>query len=66
MIFAKYLLKAEIKGKGEMGKKRAQLGTIRQMWNDGCSYEDIEHTLLDTIPELNASYSESDDSDQEE
>ena len=51
--------KAEMKRKTERGRKRAQLGTVRQLWEEGKSFEDIETLLLDTMPELEDDTSES-------
>ena len=44
--------KAELRRKHELRFKRQQLGTIRQMWQAGSTYEDIESSLLATLPEF--------------
>ena len=59
--------KAHIKQKQEIRQKRQQLGTIRQMIQEGGSYEELESALLQTMPELRDTslYSSSDESDSE-
>ena len=59
-------LKSEIKRKSEKGRKRAQLGTVRQLWEDGRTFEEIEHTLLETLPDLQADGHTTTDTEDEE
>jgi hypothetical protein len=44
--------KTEIRRKKDLRLKRQQLGTIRQMWHKGTSYEEFESSLLDTLPDM--------------
>ena len=44
--------KAEIRKKQEIRLKRHQLGTIRQMWQAGGSYKELESSLLATMPDF--------------
>jgi hypothetical protein len=57
--------KTEAKRKSERGRRREQLGTVRQLWAEGHSFEEIEHTLLEAMPDLvtgpDSSDSESDE-----
>lgn len=57
--------RAEAKRKSERGRRREQLGTVRQMWAEGKSFDEIEHTLLDTMTDLGP-YSDTSDSDSDE
>ena len=58
--------RAETKRKSERGRKRAQLGTVRQLWEEGKSYEELEQKLLESLPELTEqTYSSSDSEDDE-
>jgi len=41
--------KFEVKQKAESRRKRQQMGTVRQLWNEGHSYEEIEDSLLQTL-----------------
>jgi hypothetical protein len=54
--------KHDLRRKKELRIKRQQLGTIRQMWNEGGSFEDFESSLFDTLPDLKgaADYSSED------
>lgn len=57
--------KAEAKRKSERGRKREQLGTVRQLLAEGHSFDEIEHTLLDIMPDLTAGPDSSDSESDE-
>ena len=38
--------KINMKNKGEANKKTQKLGTIRQMWEQGRSYDQVEENLM--------------------
>jgi len=48
-----------MKRKSDRGKRREQLGTVKQLWDEGRSFEEIENTLLATLPEFDAVSSDS-------
>lgn len=56
--------KLALKQKQELRRKRQQLGTIRQMWQAGNSYEEFETSLLECIPDL-VDHDDSSSSDDE-
>ncbi len=56
--------RTEAKRKAERGRKREQLGTVRQMWAEGRSFEEIESTLLMTMPELETPASSDSENDE--
>mmetsp|Transcript_28357 Transcript_28357/g.40629 ORF Transcript_28357/g.40629 Transcript_28357/m.40629 type:complete len:249 (+) Transcript_28357:2499-3245(+) len=43
--------KSELRRKRDLRLKRHQLGTIRQMWQEGGTYEELKSSLLATMPE---------------
>jgi hypothetical protein len=55
--------KKELRRKQDLRLKRHQLGTIRQMWQAGASFEDMESSLFKSMPDLKtaAEYSSDDD-----
>lgn len=55
--------RTEMKKKAEIRRKRASLGTIRELWNSGQSFDDAEQALLAHIPDL--SHPDGDSSDDE-
>ena len=44
--------RANIKKKAGLRNKRHQLGTVREMWNMGCTFEEVEHRLMEVMPHL--------------
>jgi hypothetical protein len=57
--------KEEAKRKSERGRKRAQLGIVRQMWTEGRPFDEIEHALLDSTSDDHF-HNDSSDSDTDE
>lgn len=55
--------KKELRRKQELRLKRQQLGTIRQMWQAGASFEDMESSLFNSMPDLKAAAEFSSDDD---
>ena len=41
--------KADMKAKGEARLHKQKLGTVRQMWEQGCSYDEVEENLLSMV-----------------
>jgi hypothetical protein len=53
--------RTDMKKKNEIRRKRASLGTIRELWNSGRTFEEAEHSLLAQLPDLNHPDEESSD-----
>ena len=58
--------KQNIKQKAELRQKRQHLSTIRQMWANGSSFEEMEASLIASMPEYPTELSDSDTSSSEE
>ena len=53
--------KTELKKKATARAKRQQLGTVRELWDLGHSYDEVEHQLLEAMPHLTDGDDSSDD-----
>jgi hypothetical protein len=57
--------KTDMKTKGEAKLRNQKLGTVRQMWEQGCSYEEVEQNLMAMMTE-ETNYTASTYSDEED
>jgi hypothetical protein len=58
--------RANMRKKAGMRTKRHQLGTVRELWDMGCSFDEVETRLMEAMPHLtDGEDSSSDESDSE-
>jgi hypothetical protein len=58
--------RAESKKKAEIRTRRQHLGTVRELWDMGKSYEEVEHQLMEAMPAITGGEDSSEDESDSE